>query len=153
MRACARWYNMLYTHDELHDELQRHTPTTYSATAAAGAAAAASSGNARCCFVGSLSLCCTTLGLFSGLLLGDVASSSRGRVVAPPVEPSGADAAGAAAMHEAMPPLTRPWCFVTEKGRERCLPPGQPNHSPTHPLTHSHPPERISPDRSLCTHF
>ena len=29
---------MLYTHDELHDELQRHTPTTYSAAAAAAAA-------------------------------------------------------------------------------------------------------------------
>ena len=39
------------------------------------------------------------------------------------------------------------------EGQERCLPPGQPNHSPTHPLTHSHPPERISSDQSLCTHF
>ena len=88
---------MLYTHDELHDELQRHTPTTYSAGAAAAAAAAAASSVNVSCFVGSLSLCCTTLCFFSGPLLGDVASSSRGRVVAPPVEPSGADAAGAAA--------------------------------------------------------
>jgi hypothetical protein len=74
---------------ELHDELQRHAPNTYSAAAGAS--------NARCCFVGSLTLCFTTLSFFSGFLLGDTPSWSRGREAAPPVEPSGANAAGAAA--------------------------------------------------------
>ena len=74
---------------ELHDELQRHAPNTYSAAAGAP--------NARCCFVGSLTLCFTTLSFFSGFLLGDTPSWSRGREAAPPVEPSGANAAGAAA--------------------------------------------------------
>ena len=73
---------------ELHDELQRHAPNTYSAAGAS---------NARCCFVGSLTLCFTTLSFFSGFLLGDTPSWSRGREAAPPVEPSGANAAGAAA--------------------------------------------------------